>query len=70
MPTNRNHLAVQQNTVEEHAPQNALDVRLSTANRFLLRQMCLDFRRISTFDPTLDQVSRQSLTYGGSNPRQ
>ena len=50
------------NTVEENAPQNPLDLRLLAANRFLLQQLCEDYKRdflsgrIPHYDRLLDQV--------------
>ena len=50
------YLAAQLHILEETSPRNTLDVRISIANRFLLQQICRDFRRADVFDSTLDQV--------------
>lgn len=48
--------AAQLHIIEETSPRNTLDVRISNANRFLLQQICRDYRRADVFDSTLDQV--------------
>lgn len=49
-------LAVKLGILEESSPRNKLDARLSTANRFVLEQICDDFRRVLQYDFSLDQV--------------
>ena len=44
--------------LEESSSRNKLDARLSTANRFILEQICNDFRRVRQYDFSLDQVSK------------
>lgn len=60
--TSHPYSAAQLHIVEESSPQNTLDVRISTANRFLLQQICRDSRRADLYDSTLDQVRRLCRT--------
>ena len=41
---------------EETSPQSTLEIRIQAANRFLLRQVSLDFQRIAPTDAKVDQV--------------
>ena len=50
------YTAAQLHIVEETYPENALDVRISIANGFLLQQVCEDSHRANRHDSTLDQV--------------
>ena len=43
--------------LEERAPQNSLDYRVQAANRFILKQMSSDSRRVYPDDTRLDQVN-------------
>ena len=52
----RSLLAVKLGILEESTSRNKLDARLSTANRFILEQICNDFRRVLQYDFSLDQV--------------
>lgn len=54
--TFRRFTAAQLHIVEETAPRNTLDVRVSIANRFLLQQICRDSRRVDPYDATPDNV--------------
>ena len=47
--------------LEEKTPQNNLDYRVQTANRFVLKQISSDSRRIYPDDSRLDQVSVAAL---------
>ena len=47
--------------LEERAPQNSLDYRVQAANRFILKQMSLDSRRVYPDDTRLDQVITMPL---------
>ncbi|KAL8966737.1 MAG: hypothetical protein Q9183_003233, partial [Haloplaca sp. 2 TL-2023] len=40
---------------EETSPQSTLEIRIQAANRFLLRQVSLDFQRIAPTDAKVDQ---------------
>ena len=53
--TNRNQAAGLQ-ILEERAPQNSLDYRVQAANRFVLKQMSSDSKRVYPDDTRLDQV--------------
>ena len=48
--------AAKANAVEETAPRNTLDVRVSAANRFILEKIYEDFRKVSPYDPMIDHV--------------
>lgn len=43
--------------LEERMPQNSLDYRVQAANRFILKQMSFDSKRIYPDDTRLDQVT-------------
>ncbi|KAL8736688.1 MAG: hypothetical protein Q9166_000054 [cf. Caloplaca sp. 2 TL-2023] len=51
---------------EETSPQSTLEVRIQAANRFLLKQIGLDYQRIAIGDDKLDQVTDQRQNV---NPR-
>lgn len=46
---------------EQTSPQSTLEVRIQAANRFLLRQVGLDYQRIAPGDGQLEQVTGYSV---------